>query len=194
MNLSDRRFICRCEREIIPEVIDGVIRLECKDCGIATETRAGVKGLTSNWLKKFGTAARIVRQRKTEKNQSISIKPGTINHFIDKVSSQTRARMIRENFSKGVDDAKLDAASKIEVSKTENGKHTIIRIGPRKTFLVSDDGEIMSVNRKERYGTLKTIDQWDWSGYWPVFKDEIWRNGGRSMKTPAIKGKREIFK
>lgn len=212
--MSKKILTCRCDKEIQIVKSEGKYVAECKDCNLKATSVTSVTTLQDYWRnlggKLSGSSREEIRAKNRENRAKKSIEYGTIEHFCDKVQADTRARLMRDHQKMKprlanksiqyvnvheIDDDKLDSFSEIKVSETENGKHTIVQVGPKKKFLISKATKaITSENRKEFYGTLDTIDEWDWSGFYPCKKDAIWRNGGVSMKTPAINGKRDIFK
>ena len=101
--------------------------------------------------------------------------PSTVEHFAQRLRAEQRARYACEN-------PNLDAASLV-VKTSQGPKYTKVDVGTGphlsgKYMVVNATGEIYGIkaygviHRGHAYGTLDTIDQWDWSGYVAVRRNK----------------------
>lgn len=85
------------------------------------------------------------------------------------------AELLKAQQIEGLRDRDLDCEANVENCQTrirEGKKYTKVDIGHSGRYMVvNDTGEIFGVkgygviHRGHAFGTLDTIDQWDWSGY-----------------------------
>lgn len=98
----------------------------------------------------------------------------TIDEFAQLFLAQQKARLARD-YSQWQADA-------LTVQVKSGPKYTKVDIGPAhnmsgKFMIQNDTGEIFGikgygqVHKGHRYGTLETVEQWDWSDYTPVRKE-----------------------
>lgn len=204
--MSEVEMRCRCNLVITPTKRGDLHYADCDVCNVHVTSTNPLK-LRAAWRQKFGCTASKPANERWEKNAESGKKKqvlsDSIEEFADRVSAETRKRMLDENrksvvskfgIQYTVSDEKLDKFSSVKIEDHPNGKYQIVMIGPAKKFLVNKSGEIFSKNQKERYGTLETADDWDWSSYYPCIKDNIWRNKGVSTGTLTSNNKRKIIK
>ena len=89
------------------------------------------------------------------------------------------AEVLKEQQLEGLRARGLDCDANVFECETRirpGTKYTKVDIGSCGRYMVTDTGEIFGVkaygviHRGHAYGTLDTIDQWDWSGYRAVPK------------------------
>lgn len=184
-------YFCKCDIEMTVEENGQKMAVGCEKCGLSVKTDKGERRLRERWYEKGGRSER--REKYVQRVRE------SFSEFVFRVETETRIRLANEHADKLqnvslISDEKLDKWSKSEIETLDNGTR-VVRIGPKKTLQVTEDGRILSKSGKEQYGTLDTIEEWDWSGFWPVPKDEIWKNRNAPVnQTPAMRGKRKIFK
>ena len=84
----------------------------------------------------------------------------------DRIETETRERFVADGMN-----PELHETHAIKVTVKPGKKYTKIDVGSSGKYMVTEDGEIFGIKTYgvihwgHQYGTVDTINEWDWSGY-----------------------------